>query len=281
MSGDNERSYFRRIGYEKSDIMKTIIKYLVILFIISAPVSGQENFKVIKVNGTILLKARGISLETGTVFSEKEDLLFRSDDATAAVINSQQGRLVLTSKNHDLSSARSNQMPSMYNIGSRGVALHNEFDLGDYFSGKHVVLEKEAVEVDAMKYPMDENNFFFLRYNYKGEEINKKLSFSGDTLFIDKSTLFTVDGMPIPSADNTSIKLFYRRGAESIIISEFDLIFPDMKQLTKEIEIIITEMSGKPVNQKISEVDSYMTDFYGKVTRDNLTRWLEINFGIK
>jgi len=68
--------------------MKSIIQILLLLLIVIDPVFSQNDFKVIKVNGTILLKSKGISLETGTVFSQKDDLLFRSEDATAAVINS-------------------------------------------------------------------------------------------------------------------------------------------------------------------------------------------------
>jgi len=271
----------RTYGFYKIKIMKTVVQFLVFCFVIILPASGQENFKVIKVNGTILLKNRGVSLETGTVFSEKEDLVFRSDDATAAVINSQQGRLILTSKNHNLAAARTNRMPSMDNIGSRSVTLGGGCELEDYFSCKHVVFEKEAVVVDALTYPMNDDHFFFLRYVFKNEEINKKLSFSGDTLFIDKTSLFTVAGMPIPSADDTSIRLFYHRAGESVIINEFDLIFPDMKQLTKEVEVILTEMKEKSSNEKVAEVDSYLKDFYGKVSRDNLVEWLETNFGIK
>jgi len=128
---------------------------------------------------------------------------------------------------------------------------------------------------------MDKDHFFFLRYLYKGEEINKKLAFSGDTLIVDKITLLTVDGNPIPSADNTSIKLFYRKGTESVFINEFDLIFPDMKQLAKETEIILSEIKDKPAKTKVSEIDSYINEYYGKVQRENLTEWLETTFGVK
>ncbi len=261
--------------------MKTIISALLFLLISIGPALGQVDFRVIKVNGSILLKTRGVSLETGTVFSDKEDLLFRSEDATAAVINSQRGRLVISNKNHDLSSAKSNYMPSMYNISSRGGLILTNADLGGLFSGKYVVLEKQGIELDKVSFPMDKDNFFFLRYIYKGEEINKKLGYSGDTLVIDKSTLFTVDGNPIPNADNTRIKLFYRKGSESLFISEFDLIFPDMKQLAKEVGIILNEMKGKPADVTVSEVGSYINEFYGKLSPDQLTKWLQIKFGVK
>jgi hypothetical protein len=260
--------------------MKAIISGLLFLSIFINPVFSQQDFKVIKVNGTIVLKTRGISLETGTVFSDKEDLLFRSEDATAAVINSQKGRIVLTNRNHDLSKAKSNSLPSMYNISTRGVT-GNKSDLTTQFSGKCVILDRQSLKIDEKAYPMDNDNFFFLRYIYKGESINKKLDSSFDSLIIDKKTLLTVDGNPIPGADNTSIKLFYHKGSESVFISDFDLIFPDMKQLTREIEIILAEIKEKPVKEKIGEIDSYITEFYGKVNRENLITWIESNFGIK
>jgi hypothetical protein len=261
--------------------MRSIIPAFLFLFIVTDASFSQSDFRVIKVNGSILLKTKGVSLETGTVFSDKEDLLFRSEDATAAVINSEKGRIVLTSKNHDLASAKPNNMPSIYNISSRGASLLSITDLTNHFSGKYVVLDKQSVEIDNKAYPMNKDSFFFLRYIYKGEEINKKLAFSGDTLIIDKSSLFTVDGNPIPSADNTSIKLYYRKGAESVFISQFDLIFPDMKQLEKETKIILDAIKNKPAKEKTGEIESYINEFYGKVYRENLTAWLKNNFGIR
>ncbi len=259
--------------------MKSIIPALLILLFVVDPANSQSDFKVIKVNGTILLRTRGISLETGTVFSEKEDLLFRSEDATAAVINSQKGRLILTSKNHDISTAKSNYLPPMYNIASRGFSIND--DPGDYFSGRYVVLDKQSIEIDEKKFPMDNDHFFFFRYSFKGEDINKKLGYSGNSLIIDKISLLTVDGNPIPSADNTKIKLFYRKGTESVFISEFDLIFPDMDQLKKETEIILSEIKEKKPKEKIEEINSFINEFYGKIHRENLAVWIGDNFGIK
>lgn len=261
--------------------MKSIFPALIFIFILIGATFGQTDFRVIKVSGSIVLKTKGISLETGTIFSDKEDLLFRSEDATAAVINAQKGRLILTSKNHDLSAASTNNLPSMYNISSRSGSLLTINDLSNHFSGKYVVLNRQSVEITKNAFPMDKEHFFFLRYVYKGEEINKKLSFSDDTLIIDKTTLFTVDGNPIPSADNTSIKIFYRNGTESVFISQFDLIFPDMKQLAKETKTILDEIKGKPAKAQTEEIDSYITEFYGKIYRKNLIDWLKNNFGLR
>jgi hypothetical protein len=263
--------------------MKSIFLSLFCFLIISFSSFSQENFKVIKVNGTIVLKTKGVSLETGTVFNEKEELLFRTDDANAAVINQQKGRLIITSKNHNLAAASSNYLPAMYNISSRGVAFGDQANLQELFSGNYVVLDRQGVTIDTETYPMDKDHFFFFRYIYKGEEINKKLSYSGDTLIIDKKGLYTVDGNPISSPDNSLIKLFYRKGTESTLISEFNLIFPDTKQLKEEVTVILESMPDRTTSQKIAEVNSYINDQYGKIYKGDLLSWLDkcLNLKIK
>ena len=261
--------------------MKSALTVLILFFLFSNSTFSQENFKVIRVNGVILLKAKGTSLETGTVFSEKEDLLFRTDDATASVINSKRGRIILTSKNHDLASARSNYLPAMYNIASRAGSLINIIDLQNHFSGNYVVLEKQSLLIDKSNFPMDSDHFFFLSYVYKGEIINKKLKFSGDNLIIDKADLYTVDGKPIPSPDNTAITLFYKKGPENIRINRFELIFPETTQLKKEVQIIVDEMVKEPDKVKVNEINAYISENYGKVYNLNLLSWLENNYGLR
>jgi hypothetical protein len=261
--------------------MKPVISFITALFILTISVSGQNDYTVIKVNGTIMVKQRNVSLETGTVFSVKEDLDFKTDDATAAVINPQRGRLILTNRSHDLNAATTNYLPPMYNMASRGGSLNNNNDLTSHFSGRYVVLNRQKIVIDKKSFPMNNENFFFLRYQYKGEEINKKLEFSADTLIIDKKTLFAVDGNPIPSSDNTSIKLYYRKGKESLFISQFDLIFPDMNQLAKEISIILEQIKQKSTNEKIAEAGSFISEFYGTISKESLSEWLGVRFGIK
>ena len=262
--------------------MKSLFISLVTLFFFLGTSFGQENFKVIKVNGSILLRVKNVSLQTGTVFSEKEDLLFRSDDATAAVINSQKGRLILTANNHDLSKIQANYLPAMYNVSTRGGSLSNVFDLQNHFSGKYVVLDKHKIVMDTEAFPMDEDHFFYLQYVYKGEEIPKKLGYSGDTLLIDKKNLYTVDGQPIPGPDNPSIKLFYLNGNKTKLpISEFNLIFPDTKQLKEEIKIILDTMKNLPSKDQVGEVTAYIYDQYGKIQRDNLIAWMKVNLGFQ
>lgn len=261
--------------------MKNPVRICWLLFLLfNCAAYGQDDYKVIKVNGTITIKARGATLQTGTVFTDKDDLLFSTAEATAAVINSRKGRLILTSKNHDLSAARSNYLPAMYSMATRG-ALISKSDLQNHFSGKYAVLQKLLLVINKANFPMNKDHFFFLRYAYKGENINKKLDFSGDSLIIDRKKLYTVDGNPIPGPDNTGIALYYRNGAESLLISKFELIFPDNEKLKQEVQVILDVCKNRTDKEKLGEINSYINEFYGKVNSSNLTAWAQKNFNLK
>lgn len=260
--------------------MKSTFITLLLFLFLAMYATAQENFKVIKVNGTIVLKAKGVSLETGTVFNEKEDLLFRDNDASAAVINPQRGRVIITSKNHNLAEASSNYLPAMYNISKRGGFADEPETLQDIFSGKYVILDRDEINIDRRIYPLDKEHFFFLRYIYKGEEINKKLPSSADTLIIDKKDLYTIDGKPIPSPDNTLIKLFFMNGASPMQICEFNLIFPDASQVSDEVKVILEALTDKTSYQKTREVSNYIGEEYGKINYESLVKWLNKNFNL-
>lgn len=240
---------------------------------------SQTDYKVIKVNGNITIKTKGTQLQTGTVFSEKDELLFKTDDATAAVVNSVKGRMILTGRRNDLSSASVNFLPAMYNISSRGfTAFSTLSEFHNYFSGKYVLLESQVMLVNRKSFHLDNENFFYIQYVFNGEEINKKVNSSGDSLIIDRKSLFTIDGNPVKVPDSLNVIFFYRNGENLSIVSNFELILPDLKQIKNEIAIIIDELKGRSKKAITNEINSYVVDNYGNIDRDNLEHFLNLNF---
>jgi hypothetical protein len=259
-----------------------LLSVTLLLLMLSGNTFSQADYKVIKVNGSITLKSKGISLETGTIFSEQEELLFNTDGATAAVINSVKGRMILTGKKNDLSASGTNYLPAMYNISTRGLSsLSTVNDLRNHFSGQYVVLDRQAVVISHASFKMDLNSFFYIQYTYNGETINKKPAFSGDSLIIDKTSLFSIDGTPFPAPAETQVILFYKNGEEIVFAGSFNLIFPEQALLKKEIKVILDEIKSKTGREKINEINSYITEFYGKTDRRNLEIWLNRNFELK
>ncbi len=243
---------------------------------------SQDKFTVIKVSGSIVIQRTGSELNIGTAFAQNEDLLFKSVVSRAAVINPQRGRYLLTADNNaEFMNSKSNFLPSSEKISARGAGvILNPNDLKNYFEGNYVILDQVKIKLNPEVFPMNDKKYFYIRYMYKNETINKKLAFSSDTLFITKTELLAIDGKQLPNPEISEMKLMYMEEGLNYVstpICVFTPVFPDFEQLKQEVQIIMDQMKNKSYNEKLLEITSFINDFYGKPDQDNLKEWLRFN----
>jgi len=236
----------------------------------------EDNYRVIKVNGQILYIKSGKNMSQGDVFSPREQLEFKTDESRAAVISKTAGRKILSPKTG--TKTKATLLPAMNNISSRAGALINLIDLKNHFAGNYLVLDEIKLQISSKSFPMDQEKFFFIRYDCNGETINKKLEHDGEKLIINKKELFKVDGEPIESDLVEECELYYREGKKSTLIGSFKPIFPETEALKSELSIIMSELKGKEEDEVIEELTSYLNEYYGKPDKDNLKEWLSANF---
>jgi hypothetical protein len=245
------------------------------------PLFSQVNYRVIKVNGGIIYVRTGNNMAQGDVFTEDEDLSFQSPNSRAAVINPNAGRFILTPDNYEnLSRAKSNFLPAMSNLSTRGGIINNTTDLQNQFSDNLVLLSEATYYLNPYQFPMNENQFFFLKFQYKGEEINKKLGFDQNRLIFSREEILKVDQVPIKEIDQPDIRLYYYNNGVPEYISDFSLILPDLEKLDTEIKIILDESPDKTFNQKVNDISGYLFEFYGKPDKQDVMNHLEKAFGL-
>ncbi|OFX44254.1 MAG: hypothetical protein A2046_14015 [Bacteroidetes bacterium GWA2_30_7] len=261
-------------------MFNNVLIILLIVALHSMSIAQSTDYKVIKVSGTILLQKSKAALQMGTIFGENDELSFETNNARAAVTNSEKGRFILMPSNTNIAFAKANLSPAMSNISSRGGSILNIIDLENHFSGKYAIIDNVELKINPTLFPMDKNNFFYMRYVYKGDTINKQLSYSNDTLIIKKSELLTVDGKPIPNPDVSTMEILYmQKGTEvkRTYINSFDPVFLNEVDLLAEIMIILSDLKDKDRETKINEIISYITEMYGKPNKENLEEWLDKN----
>ncbi len=263
--------------------MKRHIGWIVIsIMLLSAiRVFSQVNYRVIKVNGSIIYVRTGNNMTQGDVFTEDEDLSFQTPTSRAAVINPASGRFILSPDNYEnLSSAKSNFLPAMGNLSTRGGIINNMTDLQNQFSEDIVILCEAGYFLNPYKFPMNENQFFFLKFKYKGEEINKKLSFDQNKLLFSREEILKVDQMPIKDLDSPDVSMYYYNNGTPEYISDFRLVLPDISLLDNELKIILDESPGKSFNQKVNDISGYIFEFYGKPDKQDVINHLGKAFGL-
>jgi len=260
--------------------------FLLSLLVISLAIlqAKAQDYKVIHVNGTIEAQSTHSNLARGTSFGEKEKFQYKSNDARAVVINTKKGeRYILKGTTTDVGYHNASLTPSAGNISSRAGGLNNRLDLRNHFDGKYVILGELKVVINSTAFPMDENHFFYINYLYKGESINKRLSYNSDTLIINKDSLLRVDGKPIRNEDITEMKLIYYskengKVIPSVISSTFYPVFPKEEDLKEEVEIVTDAMKSKSEKEIINAIASYISDVYGKSNKENVSQWYNATF---
>ncbi|MCK4664098.1 MAG: hypothetical protein KAT68_14615 [Bacteroidales bacterium] len=256
--------------------MKKAILLLSIIFVLIYSLTAQNAYQVIKVTGTIKIVESGVSLSQGISFDDDNNLDFITTNARAAVIHPSKGRFILMPNNSNIAYARANLTPSMSNISSRAGAMISKVDLSNFFSGDYVIIDKSYIKISPNIFIMDNDNFFYIKYTYKDEDIHKKLKYSNDTLIINKSELFTIDGWPITNPNITKMELLYmsKEKGGSIYINSFNPVFPDSKELLSEIEVILKNFKDKSKEEIINELVNYINEMYGKIDQTNVEKWL-------
>jgi hypothetical protein len=253
------------------------MRFLVIVSLLFSMTSSHfynvDEYRVIKVNGQIIYKKTGKDMSTGDVFKSDLPLLFKTESSHAAIISKIKGRFVLSQAN---TGSKTNLVPAVNNMSSRAGAIINELDVKNHFVGKYLILNEVKVDISPKAYAQDATHFFFLQYDYNGEKIMKKLGNVGNKLVLNEEEIFTIDGNRVETI-NTEMTLYYRDATEkkNMFISKFEPVFPNSEELALELDVILQEFEGEDDARKMTEVKSYLNEFYGKPQDENVKEWLD------
>lgn len=236
----------------------------------SKKLANTEKFNVINVQGRIIFKSSGDDMKRGDVYISGTKLNFTTNDARAAIVNKNKGRLILTGN----TKGKVKVLPAANNISSRSGALLNVVDLKKHFSDRYLVLKRSEVQISKQAFPMNRETFFYLTYEHNGEEIAKKLRNEDDFLILDKDEIYKVDGKPIPYEEK-QMTLYYRKDGKGMKINDFTPVFPESEELKEEVMILLNGLGDISEEEKIKEITGYLHDFYGTPHKNNLNDWLK------
>jgi hypothetical protein len=262
-----------------------IIFLLMLLILISPEILKSQCYTVLSVKGEIILEKTGRALQEMDEICADDKLTFKSSDSKAALLSPEQGRFIIKpskKKNNDnfISFVKSVISEGTSKLSSRGV-ISPEVEFGEVY----FVVGKYALSIDVKSYPLDDDNFFYLKYSYEGKDVNKKLKFNIDTLFIEKENICRVDDKPIDEGNIKIVSLYYyeKEKNTSTKVANFELVFANETKLIKELTdyVSLLKSSGKDNDFIIQEVLSYLSDLYGNINADNVRNWLSINIGLK
>lgn len=274
--------------------MKKLIHILSILCILSY-YSNAQDYHIIHIKGVIKLAKTKQAIKVGDKLNANDRLIFQNSDAMAAVISSEKGRFILKaqpdSENNSseiMAYVNAVIFPAQGKLNSRGMGLNNIIDLQNHFlAERYLVLGTTKLKISKKAFPMSERQFFYVRSIYEGENINKKLNFNDDTLFLDKKTICATDTEMIDPKKTRykDMLLFYYNAVtqESTLVCAFKPVFPDETKVKEEVSVLIETLKQTDASESYitDDVYAFLHEFYGKPDRYNLSEWLKENFELK
>jgi len=234
----------------------------------------SNEYKVLTVQGRIVFEQSGKDMQRGDLYVTGTPLDFTTAASRAAIINDVNGRFVISSTKGKLKI-----LPAANNVSSRSGAILNIVDLKNHFAGRYLVIKRGEIQVGQGSFPMNEENYFYIKYEHNGEVIPKKLRSEGDFLILDANEIFKIDGEAIPITEK-EMTLYYK-SEKTLKISTFTPVFADGNQLKEEVAILLETLQKESVSKKIDEVTAYLNEFYGNPNKDNLSSWLKAEFSLE
>lgn len=262
-----------------------LLSISIFLFAIASatPLIAQKNFyRTVKVRGDITLIASGKHLYTDKKFKTGEALLFGSVKDCVVVIDDQSSAFLLVP---DTTLRHYKRIPIPLGVGTRAGYILSDLQLRQYFEQNDSLLllnGRFSLLLGAKTFPMDEGHFFYLQYTWKGDTINKKLGFSGDTLIIAEKEVYKVDGQAIDPSEVSGdffLRYFIADKQESIAYPDLwrpvHLINMPEADITAEVRVLLDEGEKQPFEEQLKSVSNYLALFYGRAGALELEHWLK------
>ncbi len=273
--------------------LKIIILINILLFTFSN-MSFSQCYTVLAVKGEIISEKTGQPIKEMDEICATDKLTFSSQNSKASVFSSEQGTFVVKLGDKKKKDALTAFVGSVLFSGKEKLSTkHIDFDelelinINFYekeFGNEYFIIRESKIFVDSKLYPMDENNFFYVKYLFGGNEIEKKIKSDKDTLLIDKDFFKTVEFESNPEKiDTVSLYYFDKDKNYSIKLTSFSLSFADDNTLKSELSNYITILKKYNLNDYIitEQVINFIYDMYGNVNWYDIRSYLAENFSIK
>lgn len=230
--------------------------------------TAAQTYTVVRAQGKVSLQSNHKPLRREDKF-KAAPLQFSSTKDFLVVLDEREAAFLLytdaTLKKH-----RTKPLPP---IGTRPGLILNDLQLRKFLNDNDSLLllnGQFSLILGKDAFPMDDQHFFYLQYVWKGDTINKKLSFKHDTLLIKAVELYKVDEQPIDPAEvSEKCYLFYlnTQTQESVAYPALDspiyIVQPNDKEVKKEVKMMLQPYWDKPFHICLQAALTYLSGIYG------------------
>lgn len=280
----------------------TFSLWVLALLLGSSQLANEDFYHVLEVNGKIKNIKTNSDLSQGDNLSSNAKVKFSTADAVAMLHSRTQGRFQLRAQADKPKPGielwvRDGLLALNNTINTRAgkITDMNAFRLHFKNEGQNYLVLGGKTEIEISNELLEkiffEEGFFFIRYQYQGNNINKRLNLQGNILTLSENEIFTIDGKPIKDPENiTNFMIsFYRTAKKDAMYLEdtelkkhlyFDLRFVNeaiLQQKGAYTLVKYLKQEGESEEKILDALKELLGDL-GGVERDNLKVWYKNSF---
>lgn len=250
----------------------------------------SEKYSVLNVAGQIKVKTSDNLLAKGDIISSEDQVVFMASNAMAAVFSPSKGRFTLKPKadqkggSEYLAFVKNSIIPATQVLAAREVNVPGYVapDLDDEICGGKLLVLPGTTVAATEAFALDESHFFFIRMEWAGQEISKRLSQSARTFNLDPKEILMVDEKSVSASELSNFRLFHYNAAtkNATLVCPMAPQFPDVVEVEAEARILVeaSRMNHLAENHIQEEVKGYLTDYYGHPTEAAFQAWYHAHF---
>lgn len=244
---------------------------------------GTGQFQVLMVKGAVTNRRNGQVLKQKSILNQKDPLQFSQPGNRLALIDERKQGFIARPRS-DL--RQYDLQPFRAKFDTRPGKILNYIAFVKYLEGRDFLVlgGKAGIEVGREEFPMDQDHFFYIQYNWTGdpEPVNKKLSHEDATLYFDRSEIYQIDNRPVDPSETQDFKLFYYDAVQqkSTLINSFAIVFPDEPEVRTAVQILIDHFGTADRTALLNAIENFLIEEYGVPEKQNLAEWLRQNFGL-
>jgi hypothetical protein len=267
--------------------MPHILRFcLLVLFLSLAGESMGQNFYVIAARGNVKSKTKGKNLRSGDIipltdevtFSEASDLLSLMTDEGARFVVAYPGKRFKKRKSQfPLQEVKLPGAPATFPVDPVLASIE---DAKLFFSTRPFVFlgPDSRLKVNKKVFPLSRALFFYMNYDFKDDNIDKKIDFKGDTLIMIKRNLFKIDGKEVDGKFAENFKFYYYNQPKNKhhFLGKMTPYFPVDERLKEETDVIVTRMQQSNATPEaiVNELGGFILQHYGTVISGDFTQWI-------
>lgn len=260
-------------------------RILIIQLLLSISVAAfSQEYYVLQVKGTVKKTKTGQLVKTKDVIKADEQLTFSGAADAVSVVNPKAGRFVIkpgkSGKSSELLAYVKDAMSQASSrLSTRSGGFNNILDLKTFFKEPILLLPELQYKVNGGSFPINDEAYFFIQYQYKNEEIPKQLRINKDSLIIiNRAELFKVDGNPIAGEQTSGHQLVYYNGSGTVAICPLLLNLANPEIVKMEVDVLVEalKMDKTKPDKMADEVSAYLYENYAKVDAFNTKRWIQL-----